>query len=134
MSNEIDDLKAFHRKFGFLEFDSPAPLTRQKLDERYECMQEELDEFYEAVMSKDFAAQADALIDLVYFVKGTAIMLGLPWDELWNDVQRANMEKIRGVGHRGHLEDCIKPDGWQGPNTKEILKQNGFTGKEKERP
>jgi hypothetical protein len=101
-------------------------LTRRKLQERIECMQEELDEFKNAVFNQDFAEQADALIDLVYFAKGTAVMMGLPWDKLWDDVQRANMEKVRGVGKRGHAVDMVKPEGWQGPNGLKILTDRGF--------
>jgi hypothetical protein len=53
-------------------------------------------------------------------------MMGLPWKELWDDVQRANMTKVRGVGKRGHAVDCIKPEGWIPPRTKEILEDWGY--------
>ena len=75
---------------------------------------------------KNIEKQADALCDAVYFIKGTAIMLGLPWAQLWDDVQRANMTKVRGVGKRGHIVDLVKPPGWQGPRTYEILIAAGY--------
>ena len=123
---EFEDVKAFHKKFGLLAHDHPGHLTDRKLRERVECMQEELYEFEDACEAQDLAAQADALIDLVYFAKGTAVMLGLPWDELWDDVQRANMTKVRGVGHRGHKVDCVKPPDWIGPTTMAILLRAGY--------
>ncbi len=125
--SELADVRAFHQKFDILDSGkTPTMLSKRKLQERIECMQEELDEFKAAVDVQDFAEQADALIDLVYFVKGTAVMMGLPWEDLWNDVQRANMEKVRGVGKRGHAVDMVKPEGWQKPDGSAILKAAGF--------
>jgi hypothetical protein len=129
MDKELEDVRTFYKKFGILEFGVPGHLTKRKLVERFECMYEELREFNEAVFNQDLAAQADALIDLVYFAKGTACMLGIPWDELWDDVQRANMTKVRGVGPRGHLVDCVKPPGWKGPQTQKILHKHGYRAK-----
>jgi len=120
------DVKAFHKKFKLLNSDTPGLLTRRKLFERVEFLTEELEEFKQGVMTQDLAMQADALVDLVYVALGTAIMLGLPWETLWDDVQRANMEKVRGVGKRNHLVDCIKPPGWVPPHTMMILVEAGY--------
>lgn len=127
IDKEVEDVRNFHNKFDILDAGTtPTMLTKRKLKERIECMQEELDEFKKAVDEQDFAEQADALIDLVYFAKGTAVMMGLPWAALWDDVQRANMDKVRGVGKRGHAVDMIKPEGWQKPNGTLILEAAGF--------
>ena len=75
---------------------------------------------------------ADALIDLVYVAMGTAVMMGLPWQQLWDDVQRANMSKVRGTTHRGHTVDVSKPPGWVGPKTMEILTKYGFNPQSEE--
>lgn len=123
---EVEDVRAFHKKFDILNNHIPTMVTKRKLQERIECMQEELDEFRKAVEEQDFAEQADALIDLVYFAKGTAVMMGLPWVELWDDVQRANMTKVRGVGKRGHAVDMVKPEGWKKPDGESILKLAGY--------
>ena len=124
---EVNDVRDFHEKFDLLLGMQPRHLTRRKLQERIECLQEELTEFIEACDKQDLAAQADALIDLVYFAKGTAVMLGLPWRDLWDDVQRANMAKVRGETKRGHKVDVCKPAGWQGPQTRLILEGYGYT-------
>ena len=125
---EFEDVKLFQQKFGMLVHDKPVHLTERKLHERANFMQEELDEFTEAVNSHNLAKMADALIDLVYVAKGTAVSMGIPWRQLWNEVQRANMDKVRGIGPRGVKVDCIKPDGWQPPNIEKILKEAGWTG------
>jgi predicted HAD superfamily Cof-like phosphohydrolase len=141
--DEIEDVIKFNRKFGFIVGDFPQHLTNEKLKERIEFIFEEFMEFVQgagfllcetdtgiAFMKssepQNMVEMADALIDLVYIAKGTAIMMGLPWEELWSDVQRANMSKERGVGKRGHLVDVIKPEGWVGPRTLEILEDNAY--------
>lgn len=124
--SHFHDVKTFQLKFGQLVHAEPTHLTRRKLQERIDFLQEELDEFKKACDEQDLAEQADALVDLVYVALGTANMLGLPWKALWDDVQRANMAKVRGVGKRGHLVDCIKPEGWIGPQTMRILESAGY--------
>lgn len=141
-----DDVRRFHEKFGFIVGDTPGHLTKRKLRERCECMMEELREFADAAgltygydqigevyrfkpsdRDQDLAAQADALVDLVYFALGTAVMLGLPWTALWNDVQRANMAKVRGVKPaRQHAVDVVKPTDWVGPKTADLLAEAGY--------
>jgi predicted HAD superfamily Cof-like phosphohydrolase len=125
-SIEFFDVLTFHSKFGLLINSEPTHLKQCKLNERIEFLQEELDEFKKACAEQDLEGQADALVDLVYVAIGTAVMMGLPWDELWADVQRANMAKVRGVTHRGHKVDCTKPPGWVGPQTGWLLEQAGY--------
>lgn len=124
----IKDVLDFQTKFGHITNTLPSHLTKRKLNERIECMQEELDEFRQACDLQDLSGQVDALIDLVYFALGTANMLGLPWQNLWNDVHEANMKKVAGITKRGHKVDCIKPDGWIGPITCKILIDAGYEG------
>lgn len=149
LPSHFGDVKAFHQKFGLLVGESPRHLTRRKLKERVECLLEELTEFAEAcglniyggddgevvvgdgymipsMMDQDLPAQADALIDLVYFALGTAVMMGLPWQQLWDDVQRANLSKVRGETKRGHKVDVTKPEGWVGPQGEKILIDHGY--------
>lgn len=122
----VVDVAEFHMKFDFLVSEKPTMLHPVLVGERIVCMREELDEFDEAARKGDICGMADALIDLTYFVKGTAAMMGLPWGELWRDVHRANMSKVRGTTHRGHKADVKKPPGWEGPKTAQILLASGF--------
>ena len=126
MDSEYQDLFTMNKKFGILRADHPGHLSHRKMLERLGCLQEELSELANAASYDDLAGVADALVDLVVFAKGTAMMLGLPWQELWSDVLRANMAKERGVGKRGHAVDLVKPAGWVGPKTGEVLERAGY--------
>lgn len=114
----VEDVTDMHEKYNFPIASRPTRLDVDTLAHRIRCLQEEIDEFCEA---QDLAEQADALIDLVYFALGTAIMMGLPWETLWNDVHRANMAKVKGMTKRGFDNDLQKPYGWIPPKTQEIL-------------
>jgi predicted HAD superfamily Cof-like phosphohydrolase len=50
------------------------------------------------------------------------------WDELWTDVQRANMSKVRAEkasdSKRGSQWDVVKPAGWVPPQTDAIMKKH----------
>jgi predicted HAD superfamily Cof-like phosphohydrolase len=141
-----DDVRTFHVKFDLPHPERPAPVTRERAAERANFMLEELLEFADAaglilfsdgagrvvfeplsLADQDFPPQADALIDIVYVAMGTAVQMGLPWQRLWDDVQRANMAKVRGASDRSYI-DVIKPDGWEGPRTEKILKEAGRKG------
>ena len=131
MRNILRDVRDFHKKFDLITENAPIHLTRRKLHERVECLQEELGEFNEACQKQDLEAQVDALIDLIYFALGTLVMLGIKpflFKRLWNDVQRANMAKVRGKTQRGHAVDVCKPEGWLPPQGRKILDEAGYLG------
>lgn len=123
----LDDVKAFRNKFGLGCPTVPQLLCEAAFELRSTLIDEELREFKEAHDIGDLAEAADALVDLVYVVLGTAIEMGLPWDELWKDVQRANMDKIRATSSeeskRGSAMDVIKPVGWKPPQGARIIER-----------
>lgn len=121
--DEMEDVRDFYKKFGQPMSDKPTLVfeTPRRAYERADFMQEELDEFIRGLKTSNISEMADALIDLVYVAKGTAIEMGLPWEELWQDVQRANMAKVVGRTKRGIDTDVTKPPGWVGPKTAAIL-------------
>lgn len=121
----VFDLRAFHAKFGHSRPSKPSFLTPELADFRIKFLQEELDEYKDAVANGDMAKQFDALIDLVYIAIGTADLQGFPWEEGWAEVQQANMAKQRATSShqskRGSSFDVIKPDGWVGPDIEGVL-------------
>lgn len=136
MSNEYTDVKAFNLKFGVPTDEEQAPYIPAPDITAYRAgfMQEELDEYNKAVAEYDLPGAIDALIDLVYVAKGTALLHGISpdcWNELWADVQRANMAKERATGandprsKRRHSLDVVKPEGWVGPDGLAILAKHG---------
>lgn len=135
--NNFSDVGDFHEKFGLRSSDRgsvlpPNMLDGELYDFRRDFMQEELDEFVDAWQVDDLAKMADALVDLVYVAMGTAHLMGLPWQELWDEVQRANMSKERAAADgsnsvRKSSFDVVKPAGWTPPDIEGILTQHGYT-------
>lgn len=117
---ERQDVLAFHQKFHIPMADKPQFLQEEAFQFRLKFMQEELNEFQDGHAAGDMHEAADALVDLAYVLHGTALMMGLPWPMLWNEVQRANMAKVRaahaGESKRGSALDVIKPAGWKAPD------------------
>lgn len=124
--HEIDDVRALHEKFG-LPIKEKVEVDWEIAESRYEFIKEEFNELHHALIKMDIKEFADALIDIVYVAKGSAIMLGLPWEELWNDVQRANMEKVK-TEDKDHHKGVSKPEGWLPPRTGFLLMMNGWDG------
>jgi predicted HAD superfamily Cof-like phosphohydrolase len=122
---ELEDVRLLHRKFGLGERAAPGWLGA-RARERVEFLAEELRELSDAVRDGDLPGAADALVDLVVVAKGTAVLLGLPWEECWREVQRANLAKERGVGKRGHAVDLVKPPGWRAPDHAPALRAAGW--------
>jgi len=118
---ELEDVRAFHDKFGVPMSPVPALLDVEAARFRIKFMQEELNEFIECHDNLDLHGAADALIDLAYVVIGTALKMGLPWPALWAEVQRANLEKRLAKpdgsdSKRGSPLDVVKPSGWTPPD------------------
>jgi len=90
MNEQQKMVKEFHAKYSHEIGKSPKKLTDKQVDIRYEYLQEELDEFMAA---ETLVEQYDALLDLGYFLLGTLVIMGLPFDEGFKVVHEANMTK-----------------------------------------
>lgn len=117
IDKELQEVQDFQERFDLRE-----PATWGLVEQRRGFLEEELNELGEAVEKQDLVAVFDALLDLVYVAKGTALLLGLPWDAGWAEVHRSNMDKVPG-GKTGRLnKDMIKPQGWVGPQLEPLVK------------
>jgi predicted HAD superfamily Cof-like phosphohydrolase len=169
--SNFDDVGDFHQKFNLDNTThkpaGPRPLDAGLLKFRINFLIEELREFVQAI---DFQETTDgeitvivnhekafdSLLDLAYVVKGTAHVMGYPWQRGWDEVQRANMAKERcELDHqffaedgdapmnaddlctvcrqpyhkhslRGNINDVIKPPGWKEPDIPGVLREVGF--------
>lgn len=111
----FEDVAEFHEQI-LKQFESPPHmLDDDTMLNRLFFLAEEIGELHEAADSKDIVGAADALADLVYVALGTAYLMGLPFNDIWTAVHRANMAKQPGVTKRGMANDAIKPEGWVGP-------------------
>jgi len=152
MSKQHNDVGKFHKRFGLPTSESlrkPTYLRREAIMFRLRFLFEELGELADAygiqaivelkpkidagLDFQDMPKIADSLIDLAYVVHGTAHMHGLPWDKLWQEVQRANMLKERartdGLNStRSSSLDVVKPEGWKPPRIEDVLLRAGWPG------
>lgn len=120
MNSMWEDIKMFHEKFLLPQNEIPALLEKEMFEFRMKFMQEELAEFEDACERMDIVKAFDALLDLVYVAMGTAYIMNVPWDDGWDEVQKANMMKMRALkasdSTRGSTYDVIKPKGWVAPD------------------
>jgi len=130
----FDDVGEFHHKFGLPMADettAPCAINDETFLYRYQHLLEELHELLKAHRDSDLVGVADALADLVYVALGTAHFYHLPFDAVFAEVQRANMEKERATSakdersKRASAFDIVKPEGWQAPNIKGVLQKVG---------
>ena len=129
MTNNYKDVGNFHKKFGLQYHDGGdiIELDDETFKFRRDFIQEELDEFVEGYTEGDVAKMFDSLVDLVYVAMGTAHMCNFPWQDGWDEVQRANMSKERASSSddsrskRKNSLDVVKPDGWTPPDIDAVL-------------
>jgi len=126
-SDLIKDIDQFHKKFGFEKNEKVGiPDNNELVNFRTSFLMEELAEYTQAITKKDAAGALDALVDIVYIALGTAWLFNLPFDKAWNEVQKANMSKVRAKSKskkRGTAFDVIKPKGWEAPNIERIVEE-----------
>jgi predicted HAD superfamily Cof-like phosphohydrolase len=133
MSNFID-VWMMYAKFGLMTNKNagiPQLIDEETAAFRTLALREELSELEEGYVEKDLPKIADALVDLVVFALGTAALHNLPWEELFEDVMRANNSKVPQFTDKKERNgagsiDLIKPEGWRGPDTENILKDWGW--------
>ena len=123
----IKDIDQFHKKFKFEKNDKVGiPENNELVNFRTSFLIEELAEYTQAITKGDSAAALDALVDIVYIALGTAWLFNLPFEKAWNEVQKANMSKVRTKSKskkRGTSFDVVKPKGWQAPDIEQIIEE-----------
>lgn len=127
MTDLLKDIDNFHKKYGFEKNEKvDIPDNSELINFRTAFLMEELAEYTNAITKKDAAGALDALVDIVYIALGTAWLYNLPFEKAWNEVQKANMSKIRAkdkTGKRGTKFDVIKPKDWKAPNIEKIIEE-----------
>ncbi len=67
-------------------------------DLRINLIEEELNEFKDAMSKKDLKEVADALTDILYVTYGAGHAFGINLDECFKEVQKSNMSKLGNDG------------------------------------
>jgi predicted HAD superfamily Cof-like phosphohydrolase len=122
-------VREFHKAYGLPVRTEPLVPNTKEIFLRVNLLQEEFEEYLEAVNEDDLVGIADALADMIYIIHGTALVYGLPLDEVFSEVHRSNMSKLDENGKPIYREDgkVLKGNSYSPPNIKEIL--DGKTGK-----
>ena len=110
-------VRVFHERMGYTVSERPQVRDLAERLQRAELMQEELDEYVEAVKAGDLPEMADALADLAYFVYGTAVVLGVDLAPIILATHEANMQKIPAPDGG----KAMKPPGWRHPDVAALL-------------
>ena len=97
MSN-FESVKKFMQTFG-QQIKEKAEFPDKKITKlRYELIEEELQEFKEAIDKKDIKEVADALTDILYVTYGAGHAFGINLDKCFEEVQNSNMSKLGSDG------------------------------------
>lgn len=82
---------------------------------------EECDEVTDALLGKGTPEEvAKELADAVYVLIGSAISLGIDFNEAFARVHKSNMDKLGTVVEFDEGGKVLKPEGWQPPNMRGV--------------
>ena len=81
------------------EVKNKPSLSTDKINQlRISLINEELEEFKEAIKNKDIKEAADAITDILYVTYGAGHAFGINLDKCFDEVQQSNMSKLGGDG------------------------------------
>jgi predicted HAD superfamily Cof-like phosphohydrolase len=109
----VDDVMDFHRVFRLPVGTSSFEKDEERRELRRDLIEEECEEFVDAIDMGDPSAAFDAIIDLIYVATGAAVEWGWDLEEAWDRVQASNMSKLDADGN-----PILREDGkvLKGPN------------------
>ncbi len=88
----------FMKTFGQKVKKKPG-LSTEKINKlRVSLINEELEEFKEAIKNNDLKEVADALTDILYVTYGAGHAFGINLDKCFDEVQQSNMSKLGDDG------------------------------------
>lgn len=120
----FNSVKKFMQTFG-QEVKTKAGFPSDKIVElRYKLIKEELDEFEEAIKSKNLKEVADSLTDILYVTYGAGHAFGIDLDKCFDEVQRSNMSKLGDDGKPIYNEQgkVMKGPKYFSPNLSKFIK------------
>ncbi|QMP83880.1 MAG: hypothetical protein [Caudoviricetes sp.] len=125
MVDMVAAVKEFQQAFGQRVGDHPFLPNANERELRMRLMKEEYKEYKKAEKANDLVNLASELADIIYIACGTAVSYGIPLNEVFEEVHKANMSKlIDGKVIRREDGKIQKPEGWQPANIEAILKKH----------
>ena len=94
----FEKVELFMRRFG-QEIKKKSSLSSENINNlRINLIEEELNEFKNAIKKKDLKEVADALTDILYVTYGAGHAFGINLDNCFEEVQKSNMSKLGDDG------------------------------------
>ena len=94
----FEKVELFMRRFG-QEIKKKSSLSSDNINNlRINLIEEELNEFKDAIKKKDLKEVADALTDILYVTYGAGHAFGINLDNCFEEVQKSNMSKLGDDG------------------------------------
>jgi len=123
MSKTFTDVAVFLSACG--QTHSYTPVPPNDLSDLYlKLIDEEYNEFAEAVADSDDAEQLDACFDMMWVIIGYMKARGWDCESAWDEGAKSNLSKIdQFTGKVIRREDgkILKPEGWKPPNFKKFI-------------
>ena len=114
----------FMKTFG-QEVKTKPDLSTDKINQlRISIINEELDEFKEAIKNKDLKEAVDALTDILYVTYGAGHAFGVNLDLCFDEVQKSNMSKLGDDGKPIYNEEgkVLKGPNYFQPNLSKFIR------------
>ena len=124
MSN-FNKVGIFMKTFG-QEVKNKPSFSSDKINKlRLDLIQEELNEFKEAMNKKDLVEVADALTDILYVTYGAGHAFGIDLDGCFEEVQNSNMSKLDDNGKPIYNESgkVMKGPKYFKPNLEKLINE-----------
>lgn len=125
MKKQIEQVKEFHKSFNIPILKTPQLPNVQRCDLRQNILEEEVCELRDAMNLGDIVLTADAIIDCMYVLIGTAHEFGLAdmLEQCFDEVHRSNMSKLGADGRVVLRADgkVLKSSNYFKPNLSKIL-------------
>ena len=90
----FEKVGTFMKTFGQDVKTNPSFSTEKINKLRLSLIEEELNEFADAMQKKDLVEVADALTDILYVTYGAGHAFGINLDKCFDEVQNSNMSKL----------------------------------------
>ena len=120
----FEKVGSFMKTFG-QEVKTKSDLSTEKINKlRVSLINEELEEFKEAIKNNDIKEVADALTDILYVTYGAGHAFGINLDKCFEEVQQSNMSKLGDDGKPIYNESgkVMKGPKYFKPNLKKFVK------------
>jgi predicted HAD superfamily Cof-like phosphohydrolase len=126
MKHQLEAVKIFHEVYKLNYEESPTTnIGSDKIELRFNLMDEENKEYLDAAKNNDLIEVADALGDMLYILCGTIIEHGMQdkIEEVFDEIQKSNLSKLGENGKPIYRKDgkVMKGPNYFKPNISKVL-------------